>query len=291
MPILGAHMSIAGGYYRAVELAAAAGCDCVQLFTKNNNQWRAKPISEEDVAQFQAALRELKISHPLSHSSYLINLAAPDKALRRQSIQAMAVELQRADQLGIRYVVLHPGSFTTSSEPDGIRAVAQSLDSVYEERGDGQSEILLETTAGQGSNLGWRFEQLREIIDRAECGKRVHVCLDTCHMHAAGYGMATAEEFEATIGELDRVVGLTRVKAIHLNDSKTPPGSRKDRHEHIGRGTLGLRPFWFVLHDARLNQLPMYLETPKETLDGEEADQVNLAVLRKLAKAKRVPRA
>ncbi len=287
---LGVHMSIAGGYYRAVELARTAGCDCVQLFTKNNNQWRAKPIEASEASRFRETLSELEITDPLSHTSYLINLAAPDAALRRQSIDAMVVELQRAEQLGIPFVVVHPGSFTSSDESTGLKAIAASLDEVHRQTGKISARVLLENTAGQGSNLGWRFEQLAEIISRCAFGQRLGVCIDTCHTHAAGYPLSPAAEFERTVDEFDRVVGTSRVHAIHLNDSKTPFGSRKDRHEHIGRGTIGLAGFWLLLHETRLNAIPMYLETPKEVIDGEEMDVTNLKTLRRLAKSKRMPR-
>ena len=281
--ILGSHMSIAGGYYRAVDAAADAGCDCVQVFTKNNNQWRAKPITDDDVDKFRTAMAEKNISHPISHASYLINLASPKSDLCQKSIDAMIVELQRADQLGIPYVVVHPGSFTTSSQPEGLDRIVASLNAVHQKTEGLSSECLLENTAGQGSNLGWQFEHLSYVIENVEQPERVGVCIDTCHAFAAGYAMDTEEAYKATVSQLRKTVGLKKVKAFHLNDSKKPFGSRRDRHEHIGEGEMGLEPFRFLLNDSRFKKTPMYLETAKGTNDaGEDFDVANLRVLRSL---------
>jgi len=283
MAILGAHMSMAGGYYRAVEIAHACGCDCVQLFTKNNNQWAGKPITEDDVARFQEALTRLKISHPISHDSYLINLAAPDDALWRKSIDAFVIELQRADQLGIPYVVAHPGSYTTTSEEEGLARIVTALDEIHARLPHVRAQCLLETTAGQGTNLGWRFEHLGAILTGVRDSDRLGICVDTCHVFAAGYPLAPAPDFKQTFRELDkRVGGLERIRAFHLNDSKREQGSRVDRHEHIGEGKLGLEPFALLLADRRFRHIPMYLETPKGQRAGEELDVINLRTLRNL---------
>lgn len=281
-PILGAHESMAGGYYKAVEIAQRTGCDCVQLFTKNNNQWRAKEITEEDVQRFQASLVELSITHPLSHSSYLINLAAPDAELWKKSIDAMVVELQRAGMLGIPYVVMHPGSFTTSSEAKGLKRIASAINTIHRQTTDADATILLENTAGQGSNLGWQFEHLAHIMDGVKAPDRLGVCFDTCHAHAAGYPMGTEKDYKATMRQLNQTVGVKQVKAFHLNDSKRELGSRVDRHERIGRGDLGLEPFRYLLNDRRFRKVPMYLETPKGEEDGEDLDVINLRTLRAL---------
>lgn len=295
-------MSITGGYYKAVERAHEAGCDCVQVFTaapqqwpvkriavpdvvnltKNNNQWRAKALSDDDAARFQAALAETGVSHPIAHDSYLINLASPDDVLWSKSVEAMQIELLRADKLGIPYVVTHPGSFTVSSEAEGLARIIAAIDLVHLQTAGIGARILLENTAGQGTNLGWRFEHLATIIAGVAEPDKVGVCIDTCHTVAAGYPLVQPEEYQATIAELDRVVGLARVKAIHLNDSKQPLGSRVDRHEHIGRGKLGLEPFRHLLNDQRFATTPMYLETAKEQENGEEMDVVNLRTLRGL---------
>lgn len=285
-PLLGSHMSIAGGYYKAVDAAVAAGCDCVQLFTKNNNQWRAKTISEEEALQFRKAIADSGVQAPLSHASYLINLASPDDALRQKSIDALAVELHRAEQLGIPNVVVHPGAFTTSTEVEGIDAIIQSLIQVIKLTDTIPTRILLENTAGQGSTLGWKFEQLAQMLDGLQrFESRVGVCIDTCHAFAAGYPLSDADGFSDTVKKFEQQVGWERVFALHLNDSKKAIGSRVDRHEHIGQGEIGDAGFGFVLNHPRLRKIPMYLETEKgEAPDGRDWDVVNLERLRGLVK-------
>lgn len=282
MPLLGAHMSIAGGYHKAVRAAHKVGCDCVQLFTKNNNQWKAKPLTENDAEAFKSALNELGITHPISHDSYLINLGSPDDELWRKSIDALVIELQRAEMLGIPYVVAHPGAFTTSSEEAGLKRIAAGLDEVHGQTRGIAAQVLLETTAGQGSNLGWKFEHLGEIIGAAADPDRLGVCFDTCHVFAAGYAMGEKKEYLATMRELEKTVGCKLVKAFHLNDSLKPFGSRVDRHAAIGEGEMGLDPFRHLLNDRRFKKVPMYLETPKGEQDGEDLDALNLRTLRSL---------
>ncbi len=284
MAILGAHMSISGGYYRSVEIASEMGCDAVQLFTKNNNQWRAKELTDEDVAKFQNALKELKIGWPIAHNSYLINLAAPDEELWRKSIDAHRIELERAERLGIPFVVAHPGAFTTSSEEVGLKRIIKGLDEVHAAAPKLKVKTLLEATAGQGSCLGCKFEHLAEIIAGVKHPERLGVCIDTCHVFAAGYPLGTPKEYKETMKALDATVGVTQVQAFHLNDSAKPFGSRVDRHAHIGQGHLGLEPFRQLLNDSRFSKTPMYLETPKEEVDGEHMDKVNLRTLRSLIK-------
>ena len=282
---LGAHMSIAGGYYRAVEAAAEVGCDVVQLFLKNNNQWRAKPITDDDVARFRSAIETTGVGHPLAHASYLINLAAPDDALWHKSIDALVVELERAELLGVPFVVVHPGAYTTSSEGIGLRRIARALDRVHRATRSLSSRILLENTAGQGTVLGWDFAQLAAIIDRCKAPERVGVCIDTCHAFAAGYGWTPAGVFRATVEQIGRVIGWDRVKALHMNDSKRPFGSRVDRHAHIGRGEIGLDGFHRIVRNRHLRRIPMYLETPKgeDPESGMSWDRINLRTLRSLA--------
>lgn len=284
-PLLGAHESIAGGYYKSVEIAARVGCQCVQLFTKNNNQWRAKDIAADEVAAFQEALARLGITHPISHDSYLINLAAPDDELWQKSIAAFVVELQRADQLGIPYVVTHPGSFTSTSEAVGLQRIVAALDIVHKQTEGVKAQCLLENTAGQGSNLGNRFEHLAAIIAGVKHPERLGVCIDTCHTYAAGYPLAERSQYDDTFGELERIVGLDRVRAFHLNDSKKELGSRVDRHEHIGEGHVGIDAFRHLMNDPRFRNIPMYLETPKGERDGEDLDTINLRTLRELVGA------
>ena len=282
MSILGAHMSIAGGYFRAVEAAASEGCDCVQIFTKNNNQWRAKPLVNEDIERFSETLTRLGITHPISHDSYLINLASPEAILWKKSVDALVVELDRASRLQIPYVVAHPGAYTSSSEAAGIKQIARGIDEVHRQTKKLSAEILLETTAGQGSNLGWQFEQLGAILEKVKNPDIVGICFDTCHVFAAGYAMEAEKEYRATMRKLDRAVGLKKVLAFHLNDSKTPLGSRVDRHENIGKGHLGLAPFRHLVNDRRFKKIPMYLETPKGPRGNSTWDKANLKALRKL---------
>ncbi len=282
MPALGAHMSIAGGYYRAVESGQRVGCDCVQLFTKNNNQWRAKPISPDEAQRFKTALAETGVCQPIAHDSYLINLAAPDQSLWQRSVDAFVEELQRAELLGIRYVVTHPGAYTSSSEEAGLTRVVEALDEVHRQTRGIQAQCLLETTAGQGSCLGCTFEHLADIMSRVADPDRLGVCVDTCHIFAAGYPLATRRQYLDTMRKLDRTVGIAKVRAFHLNDSLKPFGSRVDRHAHIGEGELGLDPFRHLLNDPRFAEVPMYLETPKGQRDDEDLDVINLRTLRGL---------
>ncbi|HMC12515.1 MAG TPA: deoxyribonuclease IV [Pirellulaceae bacterium] len=283
MPLLGAHMSIAGGYYKAALEAHRAGCDVVQLFTKNNNQWRAKPISDEEAGLFAMTLAERKIAHPISHASYLINLASPDELLRQKSIEGMIVELERADRLGIPYVVVHPGAYTTLSEQEGIDLVAASINEIHQRAKAVNSQITLELTAGQGTCLGHTLGLLADIIKQVKRTDRVGVCVDTCHAFAAGIDLRDRKIYLAFWRQFDELLGLDRLKAIHLNDSKRELGSRVDRHEHIGQGQLGPEAFRHVLKDKRLRRVPMYLETAKGDHNGESWDVINLRTLRELA--------
>jgi deoxyribonuclease-4 len=282
MAIIGAHQSIAGGYYKSVELAHRLKCDCVQLFTKNNNQWRAKELSDEDVRLFRGKLRELGVTHPLAHDSYLINLASPDIGLWMKSVDSFVMEMFRADRLGIPYLVTHPGAYTSSSEEAGIAAVVRALDEVHAQTRGIKTKCLLETTAGQGSCLGCRFEQLAAIIERVQDPDRLGVCVDTCHIFAAGYPISTEKDYKATMRELDKTIGVKLVQAIHLNDSVKPLGSRVDRHAHIGRGMIGKEGFRLLLNDSRFRKVPMYLETPKGEEKGKNLDAINLRTLRRL---------
>ena len=226
MPLLGAHMSIAGGYYHAVLAARAHQCGTVQLFTKNNNQWNAKPLTDDDVHRFKQTLRGSGIRFPLAHDSYLINLASPDETLYRRSVEAFVIELERAERLGLAYLVAHPGAHVGTGEEAGLAKIAVALDEVHRRCPDFKVKVLLETTAGQGSCLGHRFEHLAAILEQVAEPQRLGVCLDTCHVFAAGYHLAPAPEYQATMAAFDKIVGLKRLKAFHLNDSLKPFGSR-----------------------------------------------------------------
>jgi len=281
---LGAHMSIAGGYYKAVDAAAELEMDVVQLFTKNNNQWAAKPITEAEVKQFANSLSTTGITNPLAHASYLINLASPKQELWEKSIDAMIIEWQRAEMLGLDGVVMHPGAFVDSSEEQGLQRIAEAIDRIYEKVAPKKAWLLLENTAGQGSCLGWNMAQLEWLLQRSGSTKMVGVCLDTCHAHVAGYDFSTESGFKDWERDAKKHNIIDAIRALHLNDSKKGCGSRVDRHEHIGLGTIGREGFVRVLKHRVLKELPMYLETEKEdTEEGEPWDAVNLRVLRELA--------
>jgi deoxyribonuclease-4 len=280
--LLGAHMSIAGGCHNAVTAAAELGMTTVQLFTKNNNQWNGKPLSDGDIKEFAKVLADTGLTAPVAHDSYLINLASPDDVLWEKSIAAYRDELERAERLGLIGVVMHPGSFVSSTEAAGLERIVAALDRIHGETRGMHTRTLLEATAGQGTNLGHRFEHLAWILDHAATSDRMGVCVDTCHVFAAGYPLGTAADYAATWSEFDRLIGIDRVKALHLNDSVKPLGSRVDRHAHIGRGCLGLEPFRLLMNDPRLAAVPKYLETPKGLENGEELDAINLRTLRSL---------
>jgi deoxyribonuclease-4 len=264
----------------AFDRARTVGCDTVQLFVKSNRAWAVKPLTEEDIRLFREKAAETGIHPPIGHASYLLNLAAPDEDLWRRSRDTLIVELERCEALDIPYLVLHPGSHMDAGEEEGLKRVARALGEVHAATRGFRSRILLETTAGQGTNLGYRFEQLAWLIENTPEGERLGVCLDTCHVFAAGYELRTPEGYEATLEEFDRIIGLSRLMAVHLNDSKNGLGSRVDRHEHIGKGVLGLETFRMVINDPRLAALPGLLETPKS--DDLHEDKENLAVLRSL---------
>ena len=276
----GAHMSISGGLHTACERGRRAGCDVAQIFSKNQQQWRARPLTDEEIARFKEAQVTEGVPVVMVHDSYLINLAAPGDELWHKSIAAFREELERCALLGIPCLVTHPGAHVGSGEDAGLRRVAAALDLVFETGVGRDVIVLLETTAGQGSSLGRRFEELARIIEYSRHPERLGVCVDTCHIFAAGYDIRTPEAYAATIEELDRVIGIARVKAFHLNDSQKELGSRVDRHTHIGEGCIGLEGFRALVNDERFAGLPMVLETPK----GDDlADDVrNLATLRSL---------
>ncbi len=277
---LGAHCSTEGGVSTALERAARAGCGAVQIFTKNNNRWFEKPLDPEEVRRFRAAARRFKKRFLFSHDSYLINLASPRRDVLKKSLVAMADEIRRADLLGLAYVVTHPGAHLGEGEERGIARVAQSLDLVHAETAGARARILLETTAGQGTTLGWRFEHLAEILARVAAPERLGVCVDTCHVFAAGYDIRAEEGYMRAMRRLERLVGRRAIRAFHLNDSRRELGSRVDRHAHIGKGKIGLGAFRALVNDARFRDRPMVLETPKGK-DLKE-DRMNLRVLRGL---------
>ncbi len=253
-----------------------------KFLTKNANQWNARPFSEEEVRQFRDALHESRLRFATAHDSYLINLASPDETLYRRSVEAFVVEMQRAEQLGLSYLVMHPGAHVNSGEDAGLERVARALDEVHARCPDFGVRILIETTAGQGTTLGWRFEHLGRILSLVAAPDRLGICFDTCHVFAAGYALGTRKEYAATMAAFDRTVGLEKLRVFHINDSLKPLGSRVDRHAHIGRGQLGLGPFRSLVNDPRFADRPMILETAKEEGDNDDMDTENLNVLRGL---------
>jgi deoxyribonuclease-4 len=277
MPLLGAHMSIAGGYYKAVDAAAQFGMDTVQIFTKNNNQWRAKPLTDEDVRLFREALERTGVRKPCAHDSYLINLASPDDLLRLRSLLSFITELKRCRSLGVPFIVSHPGNFM-NDRASGLERNAEALGTALE-CAPGETIVLLETTAGSGTALGASFEELAAIIELlpAPLAQRVGVCVDTAHIFAAGYNLVG--DYDGVWNRLADSVGWQRLRMMHLNDSKAPLGSRRDRHELIGEGAIGEEPFRRIMNDTRFAAIPKVLETPK--LDDPEAtDRKMLARLR-----------
>ncbi len=277
---LGAHESIAGGLHKAFDRARSAGCEAVQIFVKSNRAWAVKPLTEEDIARFKAKAEETGIHPVVGHTSYLLNLASPKDALWQKSRNTLIIELERCEALDVPYLVLHPGSHVGTGEEAGLARIARGLGEVHAATPGFHTQILLETTAGQGTNLGYKFEHLAWLIEHAPEGERLGVCLDTCHVFAAGYELRTPEGYDATMESFDRIIGLAQLKALHLNDSKEDLGSRRDRHEHIGKGHIGLEGFRHVLNDPHLAGLPGLLETPKG--DDLREDRENLAVLRSL---------
>jgi deoxyribonuclease-4 len=277
---LGAHESIAGGLHKAFDRAQSATCDAVQIFVKSNRSWAVKPLTEDEIARFKARAEETGIRPVVGHTSYLLNLGSPDELLWEKSRDMLITELERCEALGIPWLVLHPGAHVGSGEKAGLARVAEGLGEVHAATPGFRAQILLETTAGQGTSLGRTFEQLARIIELTEQGERLGVCLDTCHVFAAGYELRTAEGYAATMEAFERTLGLERLKALHLNDSKGELGNRKDRHEHIGKGHIGLEGFRNLVNDPRLAGLPGLLETPKG--DDLAEDRENLRVLRSL---------
>ncbi len=276
----GAHMSIAGGVSKAPQRAFDVGARSIQIFTKNNNRWKGKPLTEGEIATFNENKKKLGIDVFASHDCYLINLASPDKELMKKSREAFLDEIDRADALDVPCLVFHPGAHVGVGEGDGLKRVAESLNFALSKRPDSKLKLTIETTAGQGTALGYKFEHLRQIIDNVGKPARIGVCLDTCHVFAAGYEVNTEKGYKAVFREFDDIVGIKKLLMFHINDSKRELGSRVDRHEHIGKGHIGLECFRLLVNDLRFKNIPMILETPKGA-DGAE-DVVNLKILRNL---------
>ncbi len=280
-PPFGAHMSVAGGFQNAFAAAAQSGCDCLQIFVKNQRQWRAPSLAQEQIDAYRAAAAESAVAPVVAHASYLLNLASPDPANRKKSIAAMIDELQRCEALGVSALIFHPGAYLDDTVEAGIRRIARSLDEVHKACAGFATRILLETTAGQGTAIGYRFEEISAVIEQTKDAARLGVCLDTCHLFASGYDFRAADGYAAMIAEMNDTFGTQRVGCIHVNDSKRELGSRVDRHDHIGKGKIGKNGFAHFVNDPRWRNVPFILETPKgKDGRGSDLDKVNLKRLR-----------
>jgi deoxyribonuclease-4 len=279
--MLGAHVSAAGGLHNSIRNGEKLECEAIQIFLKNPNRWVGKEPAESDIEQFREAWSASDIVREgLVHDIHLTNLASPKQDVLENSRKQFLSQMELADACGLRYIVTHLGSHLDAGETEGLKVLSDSLNELFEQTTDGTVIVLLETTAGQGTNLGYCFEHLREIIDDSKYPERLGVCFDTCHVFAAGYDLRTDNDYHRTFDQFDQIVGLDRLLAFHLNDAKSQYGSRVDRHEHIGEGNIGITPFQLLANDPRFENTPMVIETPKmETMHA-----TNLAVLRGLVK-------
>jgi deoxyribonuclease-4 len=279
--LLGAHMSIGGGVHTAIERGCSINCTAIQMFVKNNMQWFARPLTRDEIRAFLNHAQRAELLSIFAHANYLINLAATNPQFHANSMRALSEELTRADQLELPFLVMHPGAHVGAGEEAGLEKIVDSINRVFRKIPKVKTRVALETTAGQGSCLGHRFEQIAYIIERVRQPERLCVCLDTAHVFAAGYDIGSEAGVKKTFREFDRVIGLDRLAAIHMNDSKTPRGSRVDRHQHIGKGQIGLDAFRFIMRDRRFRKIPKVLETPKGKEMREDVE--NLKTLRELA--------
>ena len=276
--LIGAHMSIAGGVDQAPLRGETVGCKVIQIFTKSSNQWKARPLKDEEISNFKKNQESAGIAEIIAHDSYLINLASPDEEARKKSLNAFVEEMERCKILGIKNLVMHPGSHKDSGEEEGIKAITGEFNEILSITDGWDVNITIETTAGQGTNLGYKFEHIAKMIDGVKDNNRMKVCFDTCHVFAAGYDITTEAGYKETMDNFDSLIGIDRLVAFHINDSKKALGSRVDRHEQLGKGFMGETPFRFIMNDDRLTHIPKILETPKGK--EMEEDRVNLAFLR-----------
>lgn len=281
IPLLGAHISAAGGLHKSIDRAEEIGCTTMQIFTKNNKAWFAPEITKEEAELFKKAYKESKLARIMVHTSYLINIASANESVERKSIAALKHELHRCEQLEIPYLILHPGSHLGAGDEKGIKKISKNLDLVLE-KATGKTKILLETMAGQGTNIGYKFGQLSEIIDSCSSKKLLGVCLDTCHIFNAGYDISTKESYQKVIKDFYKEIGIKRLEAIHLNDSETELNSRKDRHANIGEGVIPMKTFELIMNDKRLEKIPKVLETPTDAAGKIHEREIKL--LKKLVK-------
>jgi deoxyribonuclease-4 len=278
--LLGAHMSTSGGVHRAVDRATSIGCTALQVFTKNNNQWDAKPLPQEEIDNYKKKIAISRIAPVVAHDSYLINLCAVKPEILKRSREALIDELRRCEQLGIQLLNFHPGSHGGAGEDEGIKRVIESLNEVHRRTEGLKVTSVVETTAGQGTAVGYRFEHLERIVNGVEQPQRMGVCIDTCHVFAAGYELRTESGYEKTFQEFEDIIGISRLSAFHCNDSKKGLGSHVDRHEHIGKGMIGVEGFSFLMNDERFESIPKILETPKS--EDLHEDVENIHVLKSL---------
>lgn len=282
--LLGAHTSIAGGVDTAIDRAKKLNFTAIQIFTKNNNQWRANPLSEETITNFKSKLSDSDIQFVVAHDSYLINLCAKDKELLEKSRNAFIEELERCEQLEIPHLNFHPGAHGGQGEAEGLKIIAESINIAHEKTKGFKVSSMLEATAGQGNSLGYKFEHLRDIIDLVDKKERMTVCIDTAHIFAAGYDLRSPKTYKQVMKDFDDIIGLDRLKCFHMNDSKKDLGTRVDRHEHIGKGFIGLEGFTNIMNDKKIEKVAKVLETPKGKEQLEDLE--NLAVLESLIKKK-----
>jgi len=273
--LLGAHMSTSGGIHTAVDRATSIGCTALQVFTKNNNQWSAKPLAPDEIENYKTKIAAASITPVLAHDSYLINLCAVNPDILERSRKSLVDELSRCEQLGIQLLNFHPGAHGGAGEEEGIKRIIESLDIVHAETKGFKVLSVVEATAGQGTAVGYRFEHLAQILDGVNAPERMAVCIDTCHIFAAGYEVRTPEGYEKTFEEFDRLIGLEHIVAFHCNDSKKDFGSHVDRHEHIGKGMIGLKGFSLLMNDKRFAGIPKILETPKSQDLHEDVENLN----------------
>lgn len=274
--LLGAHMSIAGGLDRAIERGESIGCTAIQIFTKNSNQWGAPPLEEAEVRTFKARRNAWGGGSVFAHDSYLINLGSPEEALYQKSLRAFQEEYDRCEHLGLDFLVMHPGAHVGSGEDGCLAQIARAVKAVLQHSARTETQILFEVTAGQGTTVGYRFEHLRLLLDESGFSGRTGICFDTCHVFAAGYDLRTEKAYQATMKAFDQMVGCNRIKAFHLNDSKKGLNCRVDRHEHIGKGAIGLEAFRCLMNDDRFRDVPKVLETPKGEDLAEDVMNLNL---------------
>jgi deoxyribonuclease-4 len=279
VPLIGAHMSIAGGAHNAIDQGNAVNATALQMFTKNNNQWRAAVLTDEAIETFHEARRKSSIISYVGHTGYLINLASPKEDIYKKSVASLKEELDRAHKYQLTDLVLHPGAHLGEGEEYGIRKISESVNRIFDETSHVATRLSFEVTAGQGSSIGHKFEQIAELIDLVHAKERLSVCFDTCHAFAAGYELRNKRAWNKTFREFDEIVGLDYLRVFHVNDSKREHGSRVDRHANLGEGELGLEPFKFLMQDKRFKDIPKILETPKGD-DPEGNDRRNLDILR-----------